>query len=162
MIFILIAPTLFSCLWFLAFGEAAISLQLSQKFVGSTLEFKHTNLILFNMLDGFTQIPLLSWISIILIAIFFINSADSATYTLASLVRKKQKNIGKTNKELENPPRALQFGWGFLFAILAALFLFTGGIKILQQITLITVFPFSVLLCIVFIKLVIEMIKYPK
>ena len=59
MIFILIAPTLFSCLWFLAFGEAAISLQLSQKFVGSTLEFKHTNLILFNMLDGFTQIPLI-------------------------------------------------------------------------------------------------------
>ena len=158
---ILVTPTLFSCTWFMIFGKAAIIVQESSGIVSSSLTLQDTNLILFNIVSSITNLPALVWLGVILSAVFFINSADSATYTLAAVsMKRKESNLAESF--IKEPPNFLQIGWGVLFSVLTALFLFTGGIKILQEVTLITVVPFSILLCFVFSKMIFEMVNYYK
>ncbi len=161
----LLAPTIFSFTWFAVFGKGAIFIQNKFNLVGDSFDLANVNTVLFNMLDLLTQASFFSWLTLIILFIFFINSADSATYTLASLTQNKAKQ-DTTSAEAKtgshNPTTFLQVGWGVMIAFLTMIFMFSGGIKILQQVTLITVPPFSILLCVVFIKLVYDMCKYYK
>jgi glycine betaine transporter len=150
---VLIVPTVFIIAWFTIFGNAAITLQIQQAFFGSTLDLEKVNLILFEMLNYLSGSPLLSILSLVLIAAFFINSADSATYTLASL----------SNEDLEHePPKVLQLGWGLMFTCLAALFVLAGGMQALIKVTLISVLPFSLWLIVVFCAMFYKMTGYYK
>ncbi len=157
----LLAPTVFSFVWFAVFGKGAIFMQNKFNFIGDSFDLANVNTVLFNMLDLLTQAPIFSWLTLIILFIFFINSADSATYTLASLSQVQLKTQ-TASSESKAPTSFLQLGWGVTIAFLTMIFMFSGGIKILQQVTLITVPPFSILLCIVFIKLVYDMCKYYK
>src|SRR5699024_8829726 len=75
---VVIAPTLFGSIWFSIFGTTAIETQRS----GFDLTVFPTEQTLFAM---FSQLPLgtvMSLIAILLVSIFFITSADSATFVL--------------------------------------------------------------------------------
>ncbi len=151
----LLAPSLFSILWFSIFGEAAIILQQSSAFLGSSVNFSNVNLVLYKIVQSLFSSPVLNFLCILLVSIFFINSADSATYTLAA--------ISEKTKKMKTPPLSLQFSWGITFSILSAVFIFTSGdVGILQQISIATVLPFSILLVFIFLKLFKELIKYYK
>jgi glycine betaine transporter len=150
---VMIAPTIFSCLWFTIFGETAIDLQQTQHFAGNYLSLSDVSAILFGMLNRINHSQLLSWLSLLLVAINFINSADSATYTIACLSVRDLDKI---------PSGSLQILWGILFSGLAALLLLTGGIEILQEVTTITVLPFTLLLVIIFVYLVFNLVSYSK
>lgn len=151
----MIAPTLFSCLWFTVFGVTAIDAQLQGNLFGAQLNLDNVNEILYRLLDYLTPEPWLLWLSLALVAINFINSADSATYTIAALSAQDQDQ-----DMTRHPGNGLQLAWGILFAILAGLLIFTGGIGILQEITLITVLPFTGLLVIMFTLLIRQMTIY--
>jgi len=156
LVFLILAiPTTFCCIWFTVFGGAAISLQMENQYLGNELQLENTNAILFYLLNEISSSPvftsLLTWLNIAIIAMFFINSADSATYTL-SYVSKKNPNT--------EPTVFMKISWGMLFTVLAILFLYTGGLKILQQITLVSALPFTGLLIVTFCFVVVEMIKY--
>ena len=159
----LFAPTLFSILWFTVFGKSAIILEQTQGFAGADLNFANINLILYKIVDGLFTSPLVGWLCFVLVFIFFVNSADSATYTLAA-ISQRGKNCVKINDnndvEIKEPALFLQVCWGVTFSVLTGLFLFLGGMELLQQITLIMVLPFSMLLCFIFIKLTYDMVKY--
>lgn len=158
LVFLILAiPTTFCCLWFTVFGGASIGLQMENNYVGNQLQLENTNAILFYLLNEISSSPLftsiLTWLNIAIIAMFFINSADSATYTLSYVSKKKP------DKE---PTAFMKISWGILFTILAVLFLYTGGLKILQQITLVSALPFTGLLIVTFCFVIIEMVKYYK
>lgn len=158
LVFLILAiPTTFCCIWFTVFGGAAIGLQMENDYVGNQLQLENTNAILFYLLNEISSSPvftsILTWLNIAIIAMFFINSADSATYTL-SYVSKKCPD--------KEPTAFMKISWGMLFTVLAILFLYTGGLKILQQITLVTALPFTGLLIITFCFVIFEMIKYYK
>jgi glycine betaine transporter len=136
---VLVGPTLFILVWFVVFGDAAITLQIKQAFFGANLDLDKVNLVFFQMLNKLAGSQILS--------------ADSATYTLASL----------SNEDLEHaPPKVLQFGWGLMFTVLATLFLLTGGIHALIKVTLISVLPFGIWLVFVFYALIVKLISYYK
>jgi glycine betaine transporter len=119
----MILPTIFSYVWFVIFGEAAITLQQTEAFAGSSLDYDNVNVVLFKLLQVLSEAPWLAWLCLFVIALNFVTSADTATYTIASL---SARNLDK------HPPAALRIGWSILFACLTSLFFFTGGIHILM------------------------------
>ncbi len=148
----LFAPALFSIIWFGVFGKAAIVLQAEPGFIGATINYDNVNTVLFRLINTLFSSPFFNLLGLLLVSVFFINSADSATYTLAAMTDKENN--------MENPPLFLKISWGITFSVLTAIFLFTGGLEILQYITLIAVLPFSIILLIVFIRLLAEMTDY--
>lgn len=146
---VMVLPTAFSCLWFAIFGQTAITLQAQTGFAGSAVNLQQVNLVLFNLVKTLTDNPLLPALCLLIIAVDFINSADGATYTVASLSAQDMET---------HPPIHLRVGWGILFALLTALFLLAGGIQLLQEITLITAFPFTLLLVVVYGWLIVQLV----
>ncbi len=159
----LLAPTLFSIVWFSVFGKAAIMLQTDTAFMGAAVNYDNANTILFQLIKTLFSSPIFNMLALLLVSIFFINSADSATYTLAALTNTDKNAVqinSKEDIEIKTPPLFMQVSWGVTFSILTAIFLFIGGLEILQYITLIAVLPFSFLLAFIFIRLLVDMTKY--
>lgn len=160
----LLIPTIYSVIAFTLMGEAAIYLQNTQNMVGSVFTHSDAGNVLYQICLGLFDSPYLGWLSLIIVGIFFINSADSATYTLAVISQKPKQSVHIVDDEVEikTPPIYLQICWGLTFSILAGLFLIVGGPKIIEKSMLITVLPFTFLLCFVFVKMIIDMIFYYK
>lgn len=132
---VLLVPAIVSFLWFSVFGVLGIE-------TGK----KHPEL--FNMtpetqLFGvFNHVPLgmaLSLVALILIASFFITSADSATFVLGM-----QTSYGSLE-----PSNVIKVTWGIAQSLIAFILLLAGGgngahaLKAIQSAAIISAFPFS-------------------
>ncbi len=155
---VMIVPSIFSFIWFTAFGEAAISMQQTGGFVGDSFQWENVTLLLYQMFEHYTHSPILSWLSLVLIAIFICNSADSASYIMTCFTHRRLQEQVQTR---------LQLSWGVLFAILTAVLLMLGGsggdsktLYLLQQVTQITALPFTLLLVVVFVAMIRGLIRY--
>ena len=99
------------------------------------------------MLFGvFDQLPfgiILSIIAIILVAVFFVTSADSATFVLGM----------QTTGGSLNPSFKVKLIWGILQAAIATSLLFSGGLQALQNAAIIVAFPLSILMLIMIYSL---------
>ncbi len=82
----------------------------------------------------FTKIT--SFLSILIIIIFFVTSADSGILVM--------NNIATKNAKVS--PKWQTFGWGILLSALALILLNAGGLAALQSMTLITALPFSIIM----------------
>jgi len=138
---VLFVPTLFVFLWMTVFGSGAI--WLDANVVGGALSaaVSNTDALLFNYLQLFPLAKLLCILAILMIAVFFVTSADSGIMVLNSIA---SKNKGKT-------PIWQNIFWGAIMGVLSLLLLRSGGLKALQTMTLISALPFGfimVLFCV--------------
>lgn len=142
--YILVVPSVFSFIWFSVFGTLAMNL--------ATPGNPVINLSIDQMLFGvFSQYPfslVLSVIAIILVFIYFITSADSATVVLAML---SENGSEKTSNKIK-------LIWGIVLASIASILLINGGLGSLQNILIITAFPFSILLFLIVVSVFKEII----
>ena len=103
------------------------------------------------MFATFSRLPfgfIASVVAIILIITFFITSADSATYVLAML--SDDGNL--------KPKNNLKIFWGVLLATIAIVLLLSGGLVALQNTLIIVAFPFSLIMVLIMVSLVIELL----
>lgn len=84
-----------------------------------------------------------SFITIFLIAVFFITSADSATFVLGS----------QSTKGSLNPANKIKITWGLLMSATAAVLLYSGGLQALQNTMIVVAFPFSIIIVLMVISL---------
>ena len=138
---VMLAPVLVSLVWFAAFGVLGI-------------ETAKDNPQIFNMppetaLFGvFNEVPfgfVLSIVTLLLIATFFITSADSATFVLGM-----QTTFGSLN-----PSVLVKVIWGIAQALIAFILLFSGGsngLNALQNMAIITALPFSVIIMLMMVS----------
>ncbi|MFS0644235.1 BCCT family transporter [Siminovitchia sp. 179-K 8D1 HS] len=133
MIGVLILPVIVSFIWFAVFGSTAIDLQ--QSGAVDLTEFA-TEEVLFAVFNQMPFSTILSIVGVILIAIFFITSADSATFVLGM-----QASYGSLT-----PPNRIKVVWGIILAAMAAILLYSGGLQALQNSLIIAAFPFSVIM----------------
>lgn len=144
LIYILLVPSIFSFIWFSIFGTLAMNI--------ATPNNPIINLPVEQMLFGvFSQYPLtliLSIIAIILVIIYFITSADSATVVLAIL--SENGNEHSSNK--------IKVIWGLILAGIATILLINGGLDGLQNILIITAFPFSIILALIVVSVFKELV----
>ncbi|WP_078382303.1 glycine betaine uptake BCCT transporter [Sutcliffiella halmapala] len=143
---VLLVPTVFGGLWFSVFGGSAIFLEYFKDIpVYDVIAEQGTEAALFSVLQNYPLGMIMSGIAIFLITIFFITSADSATFVLGSQT---------TNGSL-NPPRLIIFIWGIIQSAAAAILLWTGGLEALQRASIIAAFPFAIIM----IMMVFSLIK---
>ena len=131
---VLLVPSLFCAFWFSIFGGTAIALEMFHDAgLKEVIESQGKEVALFTLLEQFPLGAIMSILAILLIATFFITSADSATFVLGTLT---------TNGSL-NPPNSVKFTWGIVQSIAAAVLLWSGGLKGLQTGSILAAFPFA-------------------
>lgn len=136
---VLIIPTLFISIWFAVFGTTAGDLQNN----GVDLTQYATELVLFNMFDQFSLSLILSIMAILLVASFFITSADSATFVLG---------MQSTGGSLL-PPNSVKIIWGVAQSAVALILLYVGGLAAIQNTIIIAALPFSFVMILMIIAL---------
>lgn len=111
----ILAPSLFTFLWFTVLGGAAMDVQLSGARDLAADVLADTSSGLFSFLSLLPAAPLL-WEMIILLAfVFLVTSADSASYVLAMMAEQ-----GKRNPSIKS-----KLFWGLAIAVLTLIALFT-------------------------------------
>ncbi|MGP4062269.1 glycine betaine uptake BCCT transporter [Halobacillus sp. H74] len=138
---VLIVPSVIGFLWFSTFGGTAISLE---HHAVDTISSLATEESLFGV---FSNIPL-GWIASIvammLIATFFITSADSGTFVLGMM----------TTGGSETPGTSIKLTWGVLLSATALALLYTGGLQALQNTMIIAALPFSIIMLLMVISFI--------
>lgn len=99
--------------------------------------------LMFQFLEYFPFSTVASFITILIVIIFFVTSADSGIFVMNSIAT---KNAAKS-------PKWQTVLWGTLLAVLALLLLNAGGLKALQSMTLITALPFSIIMLLFIVSL---------
>ncbi|WP_040224673.1 glycine betaine uptake BCCT transporter [Bhargavaea cecembensis] len=137
---VLVLPALLSFFWFSVFGATAIDVQRS----GATdLTGLLTEETLFAVFHNLPLTWVTSIVALILIATFFITSADSATFVLGM-----QTTYGSLT-----PPAAVKLTWGVLQAIISVILLYANGLTALQNSLIIAALPFSFIILLMMISL---------
>ena len=135
---VLMLPTLLSLFWFSVFGTTAMDVQMK----GTDLSELKTEETLFAVFHAMPMSMTLSIIAVILISIFFITSADSATFVLG---------MQSTNGSL-NPPNTVKLTWGIAQAAVAIILLSANGLTALQNALIIAALPFSFIIILMMIS----------
>lgn len=140
---VLIIPTLFNFVWMTVFGNSAI--WIDQHVAGGALSelASDPDALMFRFLEYLPLTRIASYVTIIIILIFFVTSADSGMYVM--------NNIATKNARVS--PKWQTIGWGVLLGGLALLLLNVGGLNALQSMTLITALPFSIIMLLFIVSL---------
>lgn len=133
---VLILPTLFNFIWMSIFGNSAI--WFDQHVANGALSSLATNpdALMFRFFEYLPMSTIFNYVTILIIIIFFVTSADSGIFVMNSIATKNAKIS----------PRWQIIFWGTLLATLALLLLNAGGLAALQSMTLITALPFSIII----------------
>jgi choline/glycine/proline betaine transport protein len=163
----LIVPTLITFIWMSVFGGAALKMEQDDHaahqsqveaglLVDEAAEFKGGDILLATQAETTSAIftlvskldsgvigQSLSVLIILLLATYFITSADSGTLVLCTL---------STRGSLE-PPMTLRLIWGVMQALIAGGLLYAGGLKAVQTATIVAGMPIAVLLLVMSVSL---------
>ncbi|MDA3948739.1 MAG: BCCT family transporter [Spirochaeta sp.] len=129
----LLVPTLLTFLWFAVFGGTALDIELNGAGGLVDTAVNDVSSALFVLLEALPGTMILTILALLVLGIFFITSADSATYVLAMMT---------TGGELR-PPASVKIAWGLLQSSAAAVLLVAGGLAALQRMAIIAALPFT-------------------
>lgn len=134
----LLAPTLLCAIWFAILGGTALNFELTMpESPGiAAAALKDPTAAVFELYDFLPMSSILSLVTMLIICIFFITSADSATYVIG--VMSSSGHLHPNNKA--------KVGWGILCSTIAVMLVLTGGLKAVQTVSFIFSFPFMILM----------------
>ena len=134
---VMLVPTLFTFFWFSVFGDTALHLIINQGYSELIDQVQADNAIaLFKLLEQLPLTSILSFLTVLLIALFFVTSADSGALVVDSLA---------SGGALVTP--AWQRGlWAILSGTLASVLLVAGGLKALQSMAVASALPFAIIM----------------
>ncbi|AKM09604.1 BCCT family transporter [Croceicoccus naphthovorans] len=134
----LLVPVLFTFLWMTIFGDSALYIELFGE--GGIAKAAADSLpnALFAFLQHYPLTSLLSGAAVIIVATFFVTSADSGALVVAMIASGGDHEAGFI-------PRVT---WAIAMGVLAAGLLFVGGLSALQTAAIVTGLPFAIVLLI--------------
>ncbi|MEV7226393.1 BCCT family transporter [Polymorphospora sp. NPDC051019] len=148
---VLLVPSGASAVWFAVMGGSALRAQTTgSRDLVADVE-AGTEQALFGLLDTLPLAAVTSVVAMVLIGIFFVTSADSASLVLGSL----------SSRGALYPHRALTVLWGVMIGAVAAVLLVAGGLGGLQQATIMVALPFVVVMLGLAVALLKEMAADP-
>lgn len=134
---VLILPVLLSILWLGIFGSTALHIDLfGTGGIGDAVAADQTS-ALFITLSNFPGGSIAAIVATILVATFFITSADSATFCMGMYT---------SGGKLE-PDTGLKVFWGVIEGGVTAALVVSGGIAALKASSILTAFPFMLIIC---------------
>ncbi|WP_216828188.1 BCCT family transporter [Alkalihalobacterium elongatum] len=133
---VLFVPSLLGLIWFTAFGGTALHLQRTAGSNIAEIVMNNVEVALFATLAELPLGAVMSVLSVLLIIIFFITSADSASYVLGAM----------TSRGSLAPALYIKLIWGLLIAATASVLLLSGGLQGLQTASIIAALPFAIIM----------------
>lgn len=145
---VVLVPSVLSILWFSIFGGTALHLEDA----GATIKASEDGSIeqeLFTLLRDIPGTPLLMFLAMLLIAIFFITSADSASVVMG----------GMGQYGVDNPHRWIAIMFGISTGGIAIVMLMAGGgqseaLTSLQNLTIVAASPYVIILVALMVSIV--------
>ncbi len=133
---VMLIPALVSTVWFAIFGGTAISFERAGHSIWGDGSAQG---MLFNLLHQLPGGAVMGVVAMILLATFFITSADSASTVMGSMSQQGRSDASPW----------LSAGWGILTALIGLTLLLTGGndaLSNLQNVTIIAASPFLIII----------------
>ncbi|GAA5167966.1 BCCT family transporter [Ornithinimicrobium tianjinense] len=134
--YVIAIPSLVSFVWFAILGGSAFDLQLNQGVDMAARLADGTESALFTTLADYPLASVTTVLAVVLVAIFFITGADSASIVMGML----------SQRGVEEPSRWLIVFWGVATGAVAAVLLWAGGLTALQTGVTIVATPFVLVL----------------
>ncbi|MBA2950476.1 BCCT family transporter [Streptomyces himalayensis] len=148
---VLLVPSGATMIWFSVMGGSAIRMDATgQADLAETVQ-QGAEASLFGLLDNLPLSTLTSWVAIVLVMMYFVTSADSASIVMGSL----------TSRGALHPRTWLVVLWGVLMAAVAAVLLIAGGLDSLQTATILVALPFVFVMLMLCWALIAELREDP-
>ena len=132
----LLVPALVTFFWFSVFGGSAFYLELHEGINLSQIASEDVSKPLFALFNYYPLPGVLSTVAIILLMVFFVTSADSATFVLGMMT--SQGDLA--------PPLSKKIIWGVTLSCVAAVLLIAGGLNALQRMAITAALPFTIIM----------------
>lgn len=129
-------PVLLSALWFATFGGSALYFELFENAGLGAIVSGEMSAGLFALLELLPGAAIISVLMLVLIVLFVITSANSATFVLGMF----------TGKGVLVPSRWLRVTFGVAQVLVAGVLLMSGGLGALQTMSIVAAFPFMILM----------------
>ncbi len=133
---VLLVPSAFNLLWMTAFGNGAIWIDthVAQGALAQTVG--NVDALLFRFFDFLPLTVTVSWLAILLIAVFFVTSADSGAFVVDAIASRGNARS----------PVWQRLFWAAVLGVTAAVLLLAGGLGALQAMTLVAALPVAIIM----------------
>ena len=124
---VLLVPTAFNLLWMTAFGNSAIWIDthVAMGALGQTAS--NVDALLFRFFEYLPWFKPVAWLTIVLIAVFFVTSADSGAFVVDNIASRGHARS----------PVWQRLFWAAVLGATAMVLMLAGGLKALQAMTLV-------------------------
>jgi choline/glycine/proline betaine transport protein len=133
---VLLVPTAFNLLWMTAFGNGAIWIDLNVAQGALAQTAGNVDALLFRFFEYLPATTAVSWLAVVLIAVFFVTSADSGSYVVDAIASRGHPRS----------PVWQRLFWAGVLGVTAMVLLLVGGLKALQAMTLLAALPVTVIM----------------
>ncbi len=148
---VLLVPSLFTFIWIASLGGTAIHQELFGAGGITEAVTADVSTALYKTMEAMTDSRWLfqaaSLVAILLIAVYFVTSADSGTLVINTILSNGDPD----------PPRAHRLAWGLGIGVLTAILMLAGGVATLQDAVVLAGFPFSVIIVLMTVGLIREL-----
>jgi choline/glycine/proline betaine transport protein len=140
---VLLIPTAFNLLWMTVFGNGAIWIDthVAQGALAQTVG--NVDALLFRFFEYLPLAQTVSWLAIVLIALFFVTSADSGAYVVDAIASRGDPRS----------PVWQRLFWAAVLGLTAVVLLLAGGLKALQALTLVAAMPVAAIMALLCVGL---------
>ena len=149
---VVLVPTLFTIVWLAVFSAIALSTVQGWSIEGVQELIASPETAVFIVFSHYPLSKVISVMICVLLGVFFITSADSATYSLSVM----------TSNGSITPPTYKKVVWGIVVAAIAYILLSAGSLKPLQTISIAATLPFLIVMIAMMPALVKELKKEKK
>lgn len=147
---VLLIPITILFLWFTAFGGSAVHMELMAAVDPSIASpglveavRADTGSAIFKLMESYPLTAALNGLIVIMIVLWFVTSSDSASFVIDML----------TSGGDSNPPKIQRLFWAGTEGVIAAVLLAAGGLGALQAASIVSGFPFAVVIVIMMYSL---------
>ena len=147
---VLLIPITILFLWFTAFGGSAVHMELMAAVDPSIANpglveavRADTGSAIFKLMESYPLTAALNGLIVVMIVLWFVTSSDSASFVLDMLT-----SGGDTN-----PPKIQRLFWAGTEGVIAAVLLAAGGLSALQAASIVSGFPFALVIVIMMYSL---------
>lgn len=133
---VILVPAVFSLFWFAALGGTSLWIELSGGGGLSELVHEDTAKALFAFLSYLPQPQLVSTVAVLLVFIFLVTSADSATFVVSMM----------TSEGSLEPKRSLKLIWGGAITLITVAVLISGSVEVAKAMAVFGAVPFTLIL----------------
>ncbi|WP_201563558.1 BCCT family transporter [Psychrobacter sp. CMS30] len=147
---VLLIPITILFLWFTAFGGSAVHMELMAAVDPNVVSpglveavRADTGSAIFKLMESYPLTAALNGLIVVMIVLWFVTSSDSASFVIDMLT-----SGGDTN-----PPKIQRLFWAGTEGVIAAVLLAAGGLGALQAASIVSGFPFAVVIVIMMYSL---------